>query len=125
VPVTDSVFTGLLKVAKDISSSCALPGSVAAAAVAAAAAAGDSGGGGGGEEGAAPTPAPIVPPTFSTIYLRRDEARGDVTSGADISLSERVVLRVVCVTLPNLAYQRKSGDGESGIQRVPAVVPFR
>ncbi len=123
VPVTNSVFSGLLGVAKDISSSCAVPGSRAGAGAGVSVGGGGGDGDGSGGDGVTGGATPIVPPSFSTIYLRRDETRGDVTSGADISLSERVVLRVVCVTLPNL--KRRTEPGETGIKRVPALVPFR
>jgi hypothetical protein len=150
VPVTDSVFSGMLDVAANIKSTCALPmtalspsaaavegsaGASEGSAGASTAGAASSGGGGGGGGDGAPSVAGaaaggggtgstgqprVSPPTFSSIYLRRDKARGDVTSGADVSLSERLVLRVVCVTLPNLKHQ-----AGGGIQRVPAVVPYR
>ncbi len=70
------------------------------------------------------------PSSFSSMYLHRAfsgaataAAAGDVET--DVNFAEKLVLRVVCMTLPNVAYVGDSGDGNSGLKRMPAVVPFR
>jgi hypothetical protein len=122
--ITNSIFSAMQEAAKSITEMCVDVNEVtdgAGAAVAGAAASTKRRG--------------VQSSSFSSMYLHRDggaaaddgeEKKQDTGTNVDVSSSVRMVLRVICVTLPNLAYVQSGGPGmESGVQRVPAVVPFR
>ena len=75
--------------------------------------------------GAAPRKSPSL---FSTTYLHARESHGATATPAsaydeeriDCITLERVVLRVVCLTLPNVGYAVGKG-----IQQLPSVLPLR
>ena len=143
VRITNSIFSAMQEAARSIRETCeeGLPVEITPC-TPASGSLDASGGGGGGAPGLerGSSKRRLQSPSFSSTYLHRDsttvatgERRAEqaeeeydaALSNVDVSLSERVVLRVICVTLPNLTFVQNGAAGETGLQRVPAVVPYR